>query len=1422
MRAVRLKTRRSAIPAAFALGSFALAFVQRPGKTVFDTRIELSADPSLFLHRVASLWSATGDLGHVQSGQFVGYLFPMAPWFAFVQWAGIPMWIGQRLWLGALIALAAWGVVRLMDDLYDRRRGVAHATAGVLYAANPYVALWTTRGSVALLAYAAVPWLMIAAHRGLRNPRGWRWPALGGLLLAASGAGVNAAIVVWVLPAPIALVLYEAIVLRVGWASVRSFAWRALVCGLVGVAWWAIPLLLQASYGTDFLSFTELPSSVWATTSMSESLRLLGYWLVYLGVGGVPVVSLASAYLFSTPVILATFAVPLFAFAGLRLTRSWRYAPFFCLLAVGALLVMFAGFPSGTPLRGTLTTAYYDLTPLRFLRTSYKAAPLVAVSLACLCGPALAALVRRATAGGFGRVSGRVSALALGGIAAGVAVLFALPLVDGKAIDKPQVYGQIPPAWRAALRDASRTTPPDHRIMLLPGELFGFYRWGETVSSVAPALSKRPLLVREVVPYADPHAADLQTSVDDLIQQGRLVPGQLSPLLQLMGVGQVLVASDALPTQSGGLDPALLTQALAGQQGFQRPAAAYGAVHTYVPPPGRSGSPVRLPDLRRYSAPAAGSPGIVRVHPRSDAVVLDGDAQGIGELAAAGGLTPVRALFYAGDLDRATLAGLVSGGAQLVFTDSNKRRVVGPDLLRANQGPILGATDPIPRDWPSHDLFGSRGSAAQTVAQYSGLRYLRSPLDPTYALLPEHRPFAALDGRLDTSWIATPFAPFSHRYIELGLSRPRPIGAIRVYPESDSLGTTSELAVSVNGGRERRFRLRPGWNSLPIAARNVSTLRVRVAAVTPSSDPSGGIDELQIPGLQVSETLRLPRVLAGDSAGLDLSHNAVSILLQRATADFPSRAGATSRTPQAGDPVDMIDAEPGLERELSLPVARTFQLGGWGSVSPAAADGQIDRFTGLDPNWSFESSGRFEGVPGRRASSAFDGRPSSAWIAPLVPGRQAWLSVSAPRSFALDSLTLSPGPAGYQFPTRVRVTGDGGVSVDRPVGPGGQVQLGQQIRTRTLRITVLAASARPASSAARGLAAVALSEVGVPSLQPPAPRRSGSFATPCGALTVSAAGATATAAVSGTIAELDSGAPLRIAGCGPRSSITLPAGTTRLSAPPGALMRPDHLALDSQAPAPLPAAQSPGTVTATQTGSSGGGEHVRLDLHAPAWLVFGQSYSRGWRASCRGSSGGWRDLGAPVPIDGYANGWRVTKDCREARFQFRPQRLATAGYGISAIGCIVMLALLLLPLRRRRVALAGGAEADAAPAPIRGALADPMVRPGWAVALAAGVAVAVLVGFLFGLRAGAALGPLAVVLLIVGVNTRRLVALATVALAAVPVIYIVHPAARLSDLSFSYAAHYIAGHWAAVVAVWCIAGAALLDASRLRNRRGMD
>ena len=68
-----------------------------------------------------------------------------------------------------------------------------------------------------------------------------------------------------------------------------------------------------------------------------------------------------------------------------------------------------------------------------------------------------------------------------------------------------------------------------------------------------------------------------------------------------------------------------------------------------------------------------------------------------------------------------------------------------------------------------------------------------------FATFPEHRPYAAMDGRLDTSWIASSSLR-SDRFVELALARPRPVAAISVYPERDLAGQTDRLGVKVNGG----------------------------------------------------------------------------------------------------------------------------------------------------------------------------------------------------------------------------------------------------------------------------------------------------------------------------------------------------------------------------------------------------------------------------------------------------------------------------------------------------------------------------------------------------------------------------------------------------------------------------------------------
>ena len=118
----------------------------------------------------------------------------------------------------------------------------------------------------------------------------------------------------------------------------------------------------------------------------------MSFWLSYVGIGfagrAIPYFDDSRTLLFSAPVVVATLLLPASALTGFVWTRRWRYGPFFLGLALVGLLVMGAGFPEGTPLRHGLNFTYNHVAAVRFLRASYKAAPLLAVALACLAGAA--------------------------------------------------------------------------------------------------------------------------------------------------------------------------------------------------------------------------------------------------------------------------------------------------------------------------------------------------------------------------------------------------------------------------------------------------------------------------------------------------------------------------------------------------------------------------------------------------------------------------------------------------------------------------------------------------------------------------------------------------------------------------------------------------------------------------------------------------------------------------------------------------------------------------------------------------------------------------------------------------------------------------------------------------------------------------
>ena len=136
--------------------------------------------------------------------------------------------------------------------------------------------------------------------------------------------------------------------------------------------------------------------------------------------------------------------------------------------------------------------------------------------------------------------------------------------------------------------------------------------------------------------------------------------------------------------------------------------------------------------------------------------------------------------------------------------------------------------------------------------------------------------------------------------------------------------------------------------------------------------------------------------------------------------------------------------------------------------------------------------------------------------------------------------------------------------------------------------------------------------------------------------------------LSGGVADLEAGRPVPATAAARRSGSA--AGTQELRTREG-VVRVDHLRLRSPAPQGPPAVRGGGAVL--DPGRTGRGRHedVRVRVDGPSWLVLGESFNRGWRATCDG-----RDLGAPRVVDGYANGWRVGRGCRSVAMTFAPQR----------------------------------------------------------------------------------------------------------------------------------------------------------------------
>ena len=1207
-----------------------------------DTKPEVYLAPVRTLARTLSTWDPDPHLGqpNFQTG-----LLPVSLAVSAIDALGLPEWLVPRVWRALLLLVAGWGAVRLFDLLAGGRSSAAGRVAtAATYVANPYVVVAGATTPV-LVPYALLPWLLLALARAVRDPASWRWPAAFALvffLMTGMNAGVVALFMCLAVPC---YLLYLRLVERAPWPRLLRPALRCAGLALLVSLYWLVPAAMAGETGKAVAAFTERPEDVASTSSYSEVLRLLGFWVMYFQQDGRLAMPGSAAYLTNPLPLLASFLLPVTAAACALLARARARALAVLLLAV-AVPVMVGLFPPAAPSPfGRLLSVAFDRVPGAIaFRTTNKAGALLALAYALLLGFGAAELFRRRA---------RAERPWRGAAAIAVAAILAVSVLPAWTGGLYPIRYRVPGYWRELAADANAGSD-DTRVLLAPGASNAAYRWGmEGPDDVNLSLLSRPSVVRTTVPNGSFEQANFLAALDLPISGGDPDPEVVAALARYLGVAEVVVRNDQRWESFGGPRPSVVAQRLAGDPSLDL-VAAYGrpGEHTVAPvsdfyPPDQALEDAAVPPLQRYAVARARP--IVRTEPTRGAMLVDGDSFAVPSLVRLG-LAPGEPAFrLLGSVTPAELATSLAGGARVVVTDSNRRRAWGSFRTGQNHSPTLRADQPLP---PSTlTLFGDPDT--QTVTRLEGAAGVTATGSGSLlTATPFGKPEFAFDGDRRTAWTTGDFGGAVGQSVTVTLDEPAEVGSIVLRP------VLSEPGVQVAGVR---VRVDAGTVEVPVPAEpevRVDVPDATTASVTVEITQVRGVGlnpvgfwEIGVPGVEVRQVARLPRTLRRLAAALAPADRArldaapIDVVLTRAAGE-------------AGD--RFHDEERALDRELWLPAAREFAVAGLAAAGPGLPDPVVDRLAGAAGAVVASSSSRFYDEVGARASQAVDGDPDSAWV-PDGRGPGEWIELRLPgqRLDHVDVLQSVPkGLVGVDAITAAEVSVNGGepflvslkqgrtridfpaakvrrlrLTIDKVAGLGGQVRV-SELRAGRARIP-----AAPRSRRLRGCVELATVDGGPLQVR-----------------------------LDGTVGDLAAGEAVAVSGCG--GPLRLAAGDHRVRSRPGWLV--DLLGLSSPAPtsrlAPLP---PPAGLRVTERSPAGMTIHTGL-AGGPYYLVVGQGYDRRWRATMDG-----RPLGPPLLLDGYSVGWRID-DQRPHRFEvaFGPQRIAGWSFAASAAGLALVVVLL--------------------------------------------------------------------------------------------------------------------------------------------------
>ncbi|GAB2751049.1 alpha-(1-_3)-arabinofuranosyltransferase [Streptomyces bullii] len=1222
---------------------FVLFLAVHPGRQTFDTKLGVTVDPGQFLADLGQLWHDRAGFGGIQD-QYVGYLWPMLPFYWLADLVRLPVWLAERLWLSLVVTVAFWGALRLAERLRIGS-GASRLLAAVAYALWPVFTVVVGSTSAAALPGAFLPWVLLP----LTNERyAARIAALRSALLVPFMGGVNAA-------ATLASLLPVGLYLLSRPARPRQrklIAWWAPAV-LVVTAWWWIPLLLLGVYGENFLPYIETSQTTTSTMSATEALRGAGNWVAYLHFGeawlpaGWTVAS-------SVVVVVCSALAAGLGLAGLA-RRDLPERRWLVLTVLVCALVLLAGYGGafGAPFHGPVQD-WLDgwLSPFRNIYKFQTGLALALVfGLAHLVG--VAAKTR-----GARPVRGRRFAP----LVAAVLILPGLlwPYLNGSILS-PGSFQKLPAYWHSTA-DWLEKYSPDSRALVVPATAHGIYTWGSPIDQPLDVVAASRWAQRDYVPFGTAGNRRAMDAVEQALMSGGEVPG-LADYLSRAGVYYVVVRNDLDPDQIGYVPTTTVKRTLE-QSGYERvtglgPVMTGGRIAHDTPLQVEGLYPrQRAVEIYRPRGEDVPRPGQAGLAPVSDTAVVSGGPEALLPLATelrgratvltgdhhpGLGTPPVQVvgdgLRYAD-----TRFGLVNANTSYTYTRGERN---APDAQQdAGEKP--------------RQILPTEGLRHQTVAELRGARAVTASSYGNWLFhLPQYDPVNAFDGNPATAWTeGSPGAP-DGQWLRIAFDGAYDMPssfAVTPLPQESVRAAATKVRVETEKGSVTSF-LQPNGMTQRVKAPEGATDWMKLTIVDSVARRSGltgaGFSEIGLPDVRVTRLLRLPT----DADDSDAAATIVS--LHRAS--DPTGLSATG-------------TEAGLHRRFTTPTAGTYEVTASAVPVPGeeldrllyeVAPDQQDRVTA-----TADSTARLGA--GLSARNLTDGDLTTAWIA----GDRPTIHLRWDGEQPVGELVLAPAGGLSTRPTEVHLSSPDGAAI-AGVDDNGWVRF-PPITTDRLDITITETAPltlhNPVADEDLRLP-VGLTEAYVPALdqyRTPQPSASRTFSLPCGKGPVVAVdGELYQTAVRGTVRDLVERRPVRVTLCqGGRADADVPlsSGTHRLEGGDAGPLALTDVTLTR------------GTVAeAVSAGRElrirdwlGDRREVTVGSGAASYLTTYENYNEGWRATLDG-----KEL-SPVRLDGWQQGWRVPAGAGgTVKLSYEPATTYDAGLIGSGVGIAALLGLML-------------------------------------------------------------------------------------------------------------------------------------------------